>query len=204
MRCWDSTNINCPGNMVGATSFPLLSIWLTELIRPTLRLTLRNSHIGSATLDKTKASASRLDKIWYHLLPASSSSTADPPPITQIICIGHMSVNPCLWRCFLLGNLLRALLMLPQSSPRVPSDLGLTGSASTPWNKAATACKKSPKSAKLKRSGSRFWFVCLPCCFFADEHHIEPSTSARKPKFLAISHDLLALIAKILHGVYEQ
>ena len=53
----------------------------------------------------------------------------------------------------------------PKLSPRVPSDLGLTGSASTPWNKAATACKKSPKSAKLKRSGSRFWFVCLPCCF---------------------------------------
>ena len=92
----------------------------------------------------------------------------------------------------------------PKLSPRVPSDLGLTGSASTPWNKAATACKKSPKSAKLKRSGSRFWFVCLPCCFFADEHHIEPSTLARKPKFLAISHDLLALIAKILHGVHEQ
>ena len=40
--------------------------------------------------------------------------------------------------------------------------------------------------------------------FFVDEHHIEPSTSARKPKFLAISHDLLALIAKILHGVHEQ
>ena len=128
-----------------------------------------------------------------------------PPPITQIICIGHVSVNPCLWRCFLLGSLLRALLVLPQSFLQEfqviwvwRAQQALLGTRRRPHARS----HQSPQSWKDLAQG--FGLCVYLAAFFADEHHIEPSTSARKPKFLAISHDLLALIAKILHGVHEQ